>query len=463
MSGPLSGPVAEPSTAPAFDAIVIGAGFAGLRAAVDLQRRGHRVALLEARDRVGGRSCPATLAGRVVDIGGQWVGHGHERLAALAAEAGRPLQSQHRDGAKLLQLGDRLHRYAGLIPPASPLALAEVQLALWRLRALQRQVPAEAPWRAARASALDAETVAGWQSRWIRSATGRMLFDAAVRAVFCAEATQLSMLGFLHYLGSNANFDRLLAVDGGAQASTVSGGMHGLAGHLAAQLLPGSLQLATAVQAVVQQPDRVEVRLDDGRHLAARRVIVAMAPLLAGRIALQPGDAGREQLAQRMPMGSVIKCLVAYRTPFWRHAGLNGEFVGDRAVLSPVFDASPADGSHGALVGFIDGPNARLWSAAGADARRAAVIASLVAAYGPDAAEPIDYVDHDWITDPWSRGCYVGLPTPGTLSRLGPALATPLGRIHWAGTETAARWCGYIEGALLSGERASAEVHAALA
>ena len=446
-----------------FDAIVIGAGFAGLRAAIDLQRAGLRIAVLEARDRVGGRSRPGLLAGRVVDTGGQWVGHGHEQLTRLAAEAGAPLLSQQRPGAKLLQIGDRLHRYSGLIPPASPWSLIEMQVLLWRLRLMQRQVPPAAPWTAARAAQLDALTVADWQQRWLRSDGGRMLFDAAVRAVLCTEATQLSMLGFLHYIGSNGSFDAQLAVRGGAQAHTVDGGMHALAVHLAARLAPGTLQLSTAVQVLEQQADGVRVRLDGDRRLTARRVIVAMAPSMAGEIAMAPARTERMALADGMPMGSVIKCLVAYDRPFWREAGLNGEFVGDRALLSPVFDASPADGRHGVLVGFIDGANARQWSAAAPDARRSAVLASLVSAFGPQAASPIDYLDHDWISDPWSRGCYVGVPTPGTLSCHGAALVAPSGRVHWAGTETAPRWCGYIEGALLSGIRAAEEVRSALA
>jgi len=451
------------STVPSFDAVVIGAGFAGLRAAVDLQRAGLHTALLEARDRVGGRSRPGMLAGRVVDTGGQWVGHGHAQLTRLAADAGVPLLSQERPGAKLLQIGDRLHRYSGLIPPASPVALIEMQILLWRLRLMQRQVPPDAPWTATRAAQLDALTVADWQRRWLRSDRSRMLFDAAVRAVLCTEASNLSMLGFLHYLGSSGSFDALLAVRDGAQAQTVGGGMHALATHLAQQLMPGTLKLSTAVLAIEQRSNDVRIRLDGDRCLQARRVIVAMAPRMAGDIAMAPACAERSALAHGMPMGSVIKCVIAYARPFWRDAGLNGEFVGDRALLSPVFDASPADGSHGALVGFIDGANARHWSKATPEARRAAVLASLVGAFGPQAAAPIDYLDHDWITDPWSRGCYVGVPTPGILSRHGPALAAPSGRIHWAGTETAGRWCGYIEGALLSGARAASEVRTALA
>ena len=123
-----------------------------------------------------------------------------------------------------------------------------------------------------------------------------------------------------------------------------------------------------------------------------------------------------------------------------------------------MFDASPPTGEFGALVGFIDGAPARRWSAAAADQRRAAVLGSLVRYFGDAARHPIGYVEHDWITDPWSRGCYVGLLTPGVLTELGPALRSPCDGIHWAGTETATEFCGYIEGALRAGQRAANEV-----
>jgi monoamine oxidase len=446
---------------PLLDALVVGAGFAGLSCARRLHAAGLRVQVIEARDRVGGRTMPAQLAGRTVDVGGQWVGAGHERLTRLAADAGRPLIPQYTDGAKLLRLAGRTRRYTGLIPAATPLALAELQVAILRLDALSRRVPAATPWTAAGAAALDAETVDRWQRRWLRTAGGRALFESAVRAVFCADASQLSMLGFLHYLSSNGGFEQLVGTTDAAQAATVDGGLHGLSTALAAPLAD-TLRLAAPVRLLTQHADRVIATLDDGSGMAARRVVVAMAPLAAGRITLAVPDGSREQLAQRMPMGSVIKCVIAYARPFWRAAGLSGEYVGGgESVLSPVFDASPADAGHGALVGFIDGPNAVRWSGADPALRRAAVLASLAEAFGAQALTPIDYVDQDWVADPWSRGCYVGLPTPGTLSALGPALRRPLGRLHWAGTETAEAWCGYVEGALQSGERAAAEVIAA--
>ncbi|HEY1075693.1 MAG TPA: FAD-dependent oxidoreductase [Fontimonas sp.] len=442
------------------DVAVVGAGFAGLRAASLLRAAGRSVRLIEARDRVGGRSMPGVLNGRTLDLGGQWVGVRHDRLRALAAEAGAALLPQYVQGDKLLQTDDRIRRYSGLIPPVSPTTLVEMQLALSRLRSLQERVSLEAPWDSRDAEALDRMSVDAWQSRWLHSKGARALMDIAVRAVFCATPRQLSMLGFLHYLRANENFDAALSTDAGAQALTVDGGMHSLSRHLAASL-GDVLQLNRPLQRIEQGTDDAQLHFADGT-LRARRVIVAMSPQAAGRIACSPWMPAREQLAQRMPMGSVIKCLIAYRTPFWRAQGLTGEFVSTHAAFSPVFDVSPADGSHGALIGFFDGPDAVRWSAATPEARKAEVIATLVRAYGADAAHYIDYVDYDWIADPYSRGCYTGLWTPGTMTEVGRALRAPVGRIHWAGTETAEAWCGYIEGALLSGERAAKEVGAAL-
>jgi len=443
-----------------YDALVIGAGFAGLSAARRLQAAGKRVLVLDARDRVGGRVMAGSIAGHRIDLGGQWVGKDHERLAALAVDAGYTLNPQYVEGKKLLAVGGRQRRYQGLIPPVSPMALAGMGWVLWRLGRLQQGVPAAEPWQARQAHALDACTVARWRDRHLPTADGRALFDVATRAVLCVEPEQTSMLAFLHYLAANGGFEALTSTLEGAQAATVDGGMHSLATHLAAPL-DASLQLGQPVRALTQDAEGVTAHIDGARY-HARRAIVAMAPAMAAHIAIEGISAGREQLAQRMPMGSVIKCQIAYETPFWRQQGLSGEFIGSEAVFSPVFDNSPVNGEIGVLVGFIDGAEAVQWSGH-PEARRRAVIDSLIAAFGQQAAEPIDYVDQDWIADPWSRGCYTGVPTPGMLSRLGPALRTPCAAVHWAGTETAEAWCGYIEGALLSGERAAAEVLAALA
>ena len=89
------------------------------------------------------------------------------------------------------------------------------------------------------------------------------------------------------------------------------------------------------------------------------------------------------------------------------------------------------------------------------------MLASLAGYFGPRAGKPIDVIEQDWSAEEWTRGCYGADLAPGVWTQFGPALREPIGRIHWAGTETASVWSGYMDGALTSGERAAAEVLAA--
>jgi monoamine oxidase len=163
-----------------------------------------------------------------------------------------------------------------------------------------------------------------------------------------------------------------------------------------------------------------------------------------------------------MPMGSVIKCIAAYDRAFWRQQGLSGEALCDRGPVRAVFDDCSEGGRHPALVAFVFGDEARRLSQVAPDRRRQEVLEALVLLFGPEAGRPSEYVDKDWTADPFSGGCYVGILPPGVLSSAGQALRAPVGRIHFAGTETATRWMGYMDGALEAGERAAGEVLEAL-
>ena len=195
----------------------------------------------------------------------------------------------------------------------------------------------------------------------------------------------------------------------------------------------------------------------------ARRVIVALPPALAGRIQYEPAlPALRDGLTQRMPQGHLVKVQAIYERPFWRADGLNGTSISDVGPCNVTFDSSPRSGSPGALLGFVGGDEARRFARLSAPERRRAALASLARAFGPRALEPIDYLEADWASDPYSRGCPVGIAPPGVLTTYGAALREPVGRIHWAGTETSTYWNGYMDGAVRSGERAAREVLQAL-
>jgi len=192
-------------------------------------------------------------------------------------------------------------------------------------------------------------------------------------------------------------------------------------------------------------------------------VVVAIPPNLTGRIIYEPGvPALRDQLTQRVPVGSLIKTIAVYDTPFWRSQGLNGEVTSDQGPVKVMFDASPASGTPGVLLGFIDGDDARALDDQSDARRAAAALQSYVRYFGKLAGAPRAYFDQVWGREIYTGGCPVGVTPPGVLTEYGSALRAPVQRIHWAGTETATVWTGYMDGAVQSGKRAAAEVLAEL-
>lgn len=456
-----------------LDVVIVGAGLAGLKAARELKAAGKSFRLLEARDRVGGRSKPGEIAGQTVDFGGQWVGPQQTLLLAEAAELGVETYAQYSKGKNILDMDGSIKRYKGDIPRISPVSLLELVLLEKRWARESAMLPGGAPWLAAKAQEWDAQTVESWILAHIRTKHARDFARIVTRAVFCAEPSQLSYLYFLEYLRQGQGVECLTGVAGGAQQDKFVGGAWQIPERMAAEL-GADMILEAPVHYIVQSENSVTVVSEKGTF-TARHLIMAVPPALASRITYnQPLPAKRDGLSQRMPMGSVIKIHIAYDRPFWRRAGLSGMATSTERAFNVVFDQTPpnvgpdadANGDQGAdkndgigiLVGFIDSLHAVELGALPEDQRRQLVIADLVHYFGPLAANPIAYAENDWTADEWSRGCYVGTMAPGTLTTYGEALRAPCGHIHWAGTETATEWMGYLDGALQSGIRAAAEV-----
>ena len=184
-----------------------------------------------------------------------------------------------------------------------------------------------------------------------------------------------------------------------------------------------------------------------------------MPPIVSAQIDYEPTlPLIRTALTQRFLMGAAIKCIALYDRPFWKDRGFSGELISDQGAVGYALDGTKENGKQPALTAFMEGLRAREWSDRTSDERRSVVLRELAAFFGPEAEHPTDYFDQDWTAEQWTRGCSAGFATPGTLSHYGPALREPIGRIHWAGSETAREWFGYMEGAIESGERAAREV-----
>jgi len=464
------------------DVAIVGAGLAGLVAARRLLAAGKKPLVVEARERVGGRLLNEEIGdGKVVEVGGQWIGPTQERLAALAAELGVETFPTHDEGRHLIEMDGRRTSYTGPLTDArvglvrelsraiSPAALVDLEQARARLDRMAREVPLEEPWMAPRAANWDSQTFATWVGRNTRTEGARRLFELATEAVWAAEPADVSLLHVLFYTHSGGGFNTLVGTGGGAQQDRFHGGSQRIALLMADELGAERVRLGAPVRRLEHGEGGAVLHADGpggesgGLTVRARRAIVAIPPTLAGRVAYDPPlPARRDQLTQRMPQGTVIKTMAIYERPFWREEGLSGQATSDVGPARVIFDNSPPDGSPGVLLGFLEGRLARQWGARDAGERREAILAGHARLFGPRAARPERFVERVWAEEEWTRGCYGCLMTTGGWTEYGRALRAPIGPIHWAGAETATVWNGYMDGAVRSGERAAAAVLADL-
>jgi monoamine oxidase len=450
------------------DVVVVGAGLAGLSAAQRLAGAGRSVAVLEARDRVGGRTLNRSVGGgEVVEVGGQWIGPTQDRLAALARELGVPTYKTFFQGQAVYhRKGQRILFDSTSPVPPDPDA-ADAARVVVGLDALSAGVSRTEPWASPRAAEFDSQTFETWKLANVASDGGRFLTDLAIQAVWACEPRDVSLLHVLFYIACAGNeattgsLFRLISTPGGAQDSRFVGGSQRIAQGLARRL-GRRVVLEAPVRRIAIERGGVRVVSDAGTW-TCRRVIVTGPPSLTAQIDVEPAlPADRAQLVQRFPQGNAIKCQAVYPTPFWRDEGLSGYVNADSGPIRLMYDNTPASGRPGVLLGFIEGHEARVWGARPAAERRAAVLDAFARFIGPRAATPTRFVEQDWAQEEWTRGCYEGFTPPGVLLDYGPAIRRPVGPIHWAGAEYATFWNGYMDGAVRSGEEVAGDVLQAL-
>jgi len=442
MDGP-SVPESRP-----FDAIVIGGGLAGLETARRLRAAGTSVVVLEARDRVGGRVHSQRLeTGYTIDLGAQFIGDVQRRISALVDEVGLTRVPPHTVGDNLFLLPDTepvLRQGEGL--PLSLIGRLDALVAMWGLDRRLQSFRADV-------EGLDAVPAA----RFVRDLTHTRVpadfLAAYAEGELCASLEQTSAYELLDQVASAGGMDG----EGNSARWYLAEGTGPLADHLAGRL-GESVVLNSPVTKIEPHGEWLSVDCATGVY-RGRHLIVSVPPQLYGRIGLLAAlpDERRRAIAGYQ-LGHVIKTILVFPSPWWRELGASGRIQSVGGIFNQAVDTSPANGSVGILVLFATAAGAVRLSAMTEESDRIArAVGWLEGVSGRAVPQPIAARSINWNADPYSLGGYASRRGMGGW-RLAPDLFAPVGRIHFAGTETASEWRSFMEGALQSAERAADEV-----
>ncbi|WP_454148998.1 flavin monoamine oxidase family protein [Microbacterium lacticum] len=440
------------------DVLIVGAGAAGLTAANELKKAGLSVAVLEARDRVGGRLWTDTIEGAMLEIGGQWVSPDQTALIETVADLGLDTFSRYREGDSVYVGPDgTAHRFTGEMFPVSPETEAVIARLTERLDAMVAEIDPDRPWAHEKAAEWDSVS---WDA-WLRAQTDddeavRNLAFATGSAMLTKPTHAISLLESLLMAASAGSYSNLVDADFILDKRVV-GGLQQVP-LLLAERLGEDVFLNQPVR-TLEWSDEGVTAVADGMTVRARQAILALAPVLYSRISFVPAlPRLQHQMHQHLSMGFVIKVHAVYETPFWREKGLSGTAFSPYELSHEAYDNSNHGEERGTLVGFVSDLNADGVFELSADERKQRILTSLSHYYGPEALDPVVYYESDWGSEEWTRGAYAASFDLGGLSRYGKHLREAVGPIHFACSDLAGAGYQHVDGAIRMGRLVAAQI-----
>ncbi|KAJ8310803.1 hypothetical protein KUTeg_012668 [Tegillarca granosa] len=323
-------------------------------------------------------------------------------------------------------------------------------------------IPLEAPWKAPHAEEWDNMTMQEFLNKHLWTRAARTFAKSFVEVNVTSEPYEISALWFLWYIKSAGGPLRIYSTTNGGQERKFVGGSQQISIAMADKIGRDRVLLEHPVCRIQQNSKDITITDIHGNKYTANHVVMAIPPPLQQKITYEPDlPSLRNQLIQRIPMGSVIKTFMYYKTAFWRQKGFCGSSAIDDkdALIGFTIDDEKHGSKHPAIMGFILADKARKYTEWTKEERQKHIGELYSKVFqSEEALHPIHYEEKNWLEEQWSGGCYTTMLPPGFLTKFGKELRQPFGNIHFAGTETGSYWSGYMEGAVQSGERAAREV-----
>ncbi|CAF0759055.1 unnamed protein product [Didymodactylos carnosus] len=450
-----------------FDVIIIGGGLSGLSAANYLTTNNYNNYLvLEARDRVGGRTCTINVNGHYVDVGGAYVGPTQNRILRLAREFNIKTKKVYCDGKNILTFSNnKRYEYSGTVPNnLSPFTLLDVNYLLCQTQKLSETITSTEPWSNTQMHKYDHMSVQEWINSLSETEQGKEMYASVIRGIVCVEPNELSMLAWLNYVNSGQGVMRLCQAENGAQERKFINGSQQISNKLREKLGENKIKLDCPIEKIQwDKSDKlIIIECKNKMIFQCKHVLLAIAPSLYKTIDFQPPLPEKKQLAtNQMYMGSIIKTITFYSKPFWKENGYSGILL-DTSTKQPVvysYDDSFENNIH-AIMGFVVAKSGRFYQKQTKDERKLAICEQYSNAFNSkEALKPINYIEQDWNEEIYSGGCYTDIMPVDLLTTIKQELRTPVAKqVYFAGTELATQWSGYMDGAVQSGEKAAFDI-----